>query len=947
MSAMLHSLLKPTISKKSGAAISSLIILGIIWLADDAYLGHDITSAFKATEAVWEIRAMAHEIGYQALRAQRGGQNNTGVLSEMAKDFDGKLTQLRRIRFRLVDANTLSLVRLAEQELDYRWRLYRQLLMRLQGKAALGTEAPMLLSNLEAANEGIVATTEAVVKQVEATSAYAKNRAAQIRMVTVSTGFILLGILTIALHLKVVRPVRLTVKQAKRFTDGDFSARIDFSSHDEIGELVKTLNYSADCISWLLEATAIQANISEQDANMFQTILESVPDSILIADAKGTISIVNAQAEMMFLCTREELYSTTVDMLISKYDYSKELEVYGQNQYGIHAGDLGNYAYASRKDGKRIPVEIAESNYEHSGKKFTITILRDITQRLAMEEAMRLRESAITCSANGVVIVDALRARLPIVYVNPAFEKMTGYCSGEVQGRSPGFLHGRDRDQPSLAKIRDALRNKCPVRALVRNYRKDGSLFWNDLQISPITDQSGRITHYVGHVYDVSDRVAYKQALEYQETHDTLTGAFNLYMVNIVLAEEIDNARRNGRVIAVLCLDLDNFKIINESMGHNIGDTLLKHVSERLLRVVREVDILARQGGDEFIVILCDIQREEDVWPVAKNIHSSMALPMFLNNHEVRVTASMGISLYPRDGEDPNTLLMNADSAMYKGKAEGKNKIQYFNREMYRMAKHRMSVEAALRRAIDQHEFMLYYQPKVNLYTGKIVGLEALLRWVTTGGEVYTPAEFIPVLEDTGLIVPVGQWVLKTACEQAIKWFNNKKTAVHIAVNLSARQLYEPNFEKSLFSVLEETGLDPELLELELTESMLLPDVEQMLNEISKKGVSFSIDDFGTGYSNLSHLERFPIKRLKIDRVFIQGLTTSHRHSTIVDAVIAIGNGLDVNVCAEGVEYKEQAMELLARGCVEAQGYHFSKALPADEATRILDKEFFIYEPVT
>ncbi len=942
MSSRFGRLFKPTINRKSGAVFLTLFLLGALWLTDDFYLGQDIDAAFKATKTVWQIRALAQEITYQALRAARGPRYLNATLSRESRAFDAKIAALHTIGFRLADADALSLVGLAEKELSYRWGEYRHLLTNLRGQS--GASRPSFLNKLESANNAIVATASAVAQQVVSAAQQARRRARTIREVTVSVGFILLVVLMTALHLGVVRPVRLIVRQAMRFTDGRSSVmHIDYESGDEIGELANTLNRSCDWINQLLETTDLQAKKARQDASRLRTILESVPDAIFICDKEGRIRQVNAQAEYLFGYPREQMCEAMLGRFIP--GMSSACRCVDRCQQGaaphLAASGSGVEARGRRKDGSEFPVDISMGCYEQDGTMTCVTVIRDISERLEREEMLRLRESAITCTSNGVVITDARQRHFPIVYVNPAFEKITGYTKEEVLGKSPVFLHGSDRAQVGLDEIRDAVRKGNTGNAVIRNYRKDGSPFWNDLQISPITRSDGSVTHYVGIVIDVSERVAYEQALEYQASHDALTGTFNRHMVDSLLKKAIDQADRRQRAIAAVYIDLDNFKLINDSLGHVHGDELLKQVSLRLSHSIRNGDILARQGGDEFIVILTDMEREEDVWVVTRKILKSMTQPFTIKGHEVTVTVSIGASLFPRDGDDPGSLLMNADAAMYQGKARGKNQVQLFRREMNKVVRQRLQLETALRRAVDNEEFLLHYQPQVDLRTGAVVGLESLLRWGPAEGEALPPAEIIPVLEETGLIVPLGEWVLRTACEQAKAWCEGVRP-IRVAVNLSARQLREAQFPKTVVRVLADTDLDPRLLELELTESMLLPHAEHMLAELSRLGVTFSVDDFGTGYSNLSHMERFPITRLKIDRSFIHGLTHSAGHRAIVEAVIAMGRGLNMSVCAEGVEHPDQAGHLLAQGCHEAQGYLFSRPAPAADVPPIITDTFLI-----
>ncbi len=451
---------------------------------------------------------------------------------------------------------------------------------------------------------------------------------------------------------------------------------------------------------------------------------------------------------------------------------------------------------------------------------------------------------------------------------------------------------------------------------------------------------SGLAAYLIRQIF-TDEKTARTSALELTHTaeHDFLTGLSNRLLLNDRIAQAIALAQRNKLKVAVLFLDLDGFKHVNDSLGHPIGDKLLQSVAECLLDSIRSSDAVSRQGGDEFVVLLLDLQRPEDAAIIARKILHSVAEPHPIDQHDLHITTSIGISIYPDDGFDAVTLIKNADTAMYQAKKLGRHGYQFFTPVMNVRAVERQSIEEDLRRALERHEFALHYQPKINLRTGAITGAEALLRWAHPTRGAVSPAEFIPIAEDCSLVMPIGAWVLREACAQARAWVVAGLPAVTMAVNVSAMEFRNESFLEDLFVILDETGLDPGLLELELTESILMTRVEAtavILQSLRERGVQVAIDDFGTGYSSLSYLQRFPVDELKIDRSFVHRITTHAGDAPIVTAILAMARSLKLRVVAEGVETADELAFLKAQECDEAQGYYFSRPVPAEQFGKLL-----------
>ena len=557
----------------------------------------------------------------------------------------------------------------------------------------------------------------------------------------------------------------------------------------------------------------------------------------------------------------------------------------------------------------------------------------DITERKRADLALRLQSRALDASVNAILITAPSPAGNLIEYVNPAFMRITGYDPAEVIGHDCRVLQRDDRDQEGVALIRQALAANREVSAVVRNYRKDGALFWNQLFIAPVPNAEGVITHHIGVINDVTDLIRYQEQLEYQANYDSLTRLPNRNLLRDRLQHALIVAQRHHKGVAVVFIDLDGFKNVNDSLGHSVGDRLLSVVAERLARCTRTSDTVARHGGDEFVIVMTDTVDEQSLIAWMERVRASISEPVWLDGTELYVGCSMGASLFPQDGEDAETLMKKADLAMYRAKDMGRNTFQFYQPEMNASAGARMNLERRLRRALRDNEFLLHYQPQVDIVSGQIVGTEALVRWRDPEVGLVQPSLFIPVAEESGLIGPLSEWVLREACRQNKAWQDEGLPPARVSVNLSARVFQQRDIAKLVMQVLAETGLEPQYLELELTESTIMRNAEEavlMLNELHALGIGLAIDDFGTGYSSLSYLKRFPVDRLKIDRSFVSDIGVSGDDETITSAIIALAHSLKLQVIAEGVETSAQLDFLKERACDEMQGFYFAKPMSTD-----------------
>ena len=511
-----------------------------------------------------------------------------------------------------------------------------------------------------------------------------------------------------------------------------------------------------------------------------------------------------------------------------------------------------------------------------------------------------------------------------------------------------------------IAEVNIMTTGVAVVDAVVKHVWPDGHITWSLNVAKPLRDENQKIVGVWGTNKDITEQKLLEQELadqtqranemtklamaqaqrnEYMAYHDGLTGLANRSSFSALLSQSMSEAQRFDRQLAVLFLDLDRFKQINDTLGHDAGDQLLREVATRLEASVRDSDTVARLGGDEFVVLLPELEDGNHAATVARKILSVIAEPFTLIGHEFRITASLGISVYPQDGLDEQTLTKNADIAMYQAKDEGKNNFQFYSETLNAHSLERLTLESSLRNALERDEFCLHYQAKRDIGSGNITGMEALLRWEHPDLGIVAPMRFIPVAEETGLIVPIGKWALKTACLQNVAWQKQGLPPSSIAVNLTARQFFDEHLLADVRSILEVSGMDPRLLELEITESLLIHDVAntlRILTGLKALGIRIAIDDFGTGYSSLATLQRFPLDAVKIDRSCIRDIIGTTQNAGLADAIIAMGKSLSLTVVAQGVETREQAEFLRAHTCDELQGFYFNKPLPADEFTQLL-----------
>jgi diguanylate cyclase (GGDEF)-like protein/PAS domain S-box-containing protein len=556
--------------------------------------------------------------------------------------------------------------------------------------------------------------------------------------------------------------------------------------------------------------------------------------------------------------------------------------------------------------------------------------------------ALLLLERGVESTVNAVLISEYREPRNPIVYANRAFETITGYSRGEALGRNVLFLQGEDHEQPEIEALVEAVRDERPHHAALRSYRKDGSMYWIEVHVAPVRNAEGIATHFITVLNDVSETRRYQEELAHKANYDSLTGLANRNLFSDRINHAIARCARYRSRMSVCVAGLDKFRAVNDSLGFAAGNELLRAIAARLRSRFRAVDTIARPGGDEFALLLVDQPGEPAVAGQIQRLQEVFSQPFPIGDREVHLGAAIGISAFPQDGDDAATLLKRAEIAMHRAKEQGPNSYRMFTSEMGSRAVERLTLESDLRRALERDELELYYQPRITLDTGRIDGAEALLRWNHPRRGKVSPATFIPLAEETGLIVPIGEWVLREACRQNRAWREAGLPPLTVAVNMSAPQFRSSGIAARIATLLGEAGLDPRGLEIELTESLVMHDAEEVvaiLRELKAMGVMLAIDDFGTGYSSLSYLKRFPVDRLKIDQSFVRGIATDSDDAAIASAVISLGRSLGLRVVAEGVETEAQRAFLKARGCHEIQGYLVGKPMPAADLEAVLRRE--------
>ncbi|MGD8701454.1 MAG: EAL domain-containing protein [Desulfosarcina sp.] len=676
--------------------------------------------------------------------------------------------------------------------------------------------------------------------------------------------------------------------------------------------------------------------------NYAEQLIDIAPEAIAILDFEERVIRVNLEFCRLFqydqhACIGQHIEDLIVPEHLKAESLSLSARAMGGDCFEVESQRM-------RKDGTLVDVSVlAKPIATENDKPAIYVIYRDISLRIRAQEALKKSEArhrTVLQAAPDPVIVRDMTDR--VIYLNPAFSRVFGWTLDECRNRTIDFVPEENR--PETEAFMYKIQQGSSFSGVeTRRATKQGRLVDVSISGAVFLDAAGQPEGYINTLQDITGRRKKDEELRFVAYHDMLTGLPNRKSFYMCLEDLLQHSsRRNSdRAWALMFLDLDKFKQVNDALGHDTGDQLLKGVAGRLKDCLRETDHLFRLGGDEFTIILTNLSQDIDVARVARKILKSITLPFHYSGHEIFTSTSIGISVFPNDGWEVEGLVKNADMAMYAAKDSGGSGYRFFTEEMNRKALFRMKMESSLRKALGRNELMLFYQPLVS-EANHIMGMEALLRWHHPEMGLILPADFIRITEETGIIVPMGKWVLETACAQTKRWHEMGFSDLFVAVNLSARQLQEPDFEEMVLRILKQSGLPPKYLQLEVTESSMIqnPDVcITKMKTLRTQGISFSIDDFGTGYSSLSYLKRFPIDTLKIDRSFISDAMTNKGDQEIIKTIIAMARNLNIHAVAEGVETQEQKNLLSNYGCNHMQGFLFAHPLPVDQFKDLLDRQ--------
>jgi len=700
------------------------------------------------------------------------------------------------------------------------------------------------------------------------------------------------------------------------------------SGKDEIGRLGHAFDSMMHAHAQATMKTRLLTQAVEQSAA-----------SVIITDRKGVIEYVNSAFTVITGYARQEVIGRNTSVLSAG---QTSPEVYKELWRTINAGKTWRGEMLNRRKNGELywdaviinPVLGADGAIGHF-----VAVQEDITERKRVEQTLLLNAHILNNVSEGIAVTDAEQR---FCFVNPAFTAITGYAAEQVIGKSPKLLSSGLMEKTFYGKMWGGIVETGRWQGEIIDRRKSGESYPEWLSISVLKDEHGKITHYISVFADISERKAVEQRMTHMAQHDFLTGLPNRMLLLDRMAQALTHARRIGRKVAVMFLDLDRFKNINDMLGHVVGDKLLQEVAGRISRTSRSGDTVCRLGGDEFVVMLTDIERSDDVSGIADKLLESVAGTCLIDGHEVEITTSIGISIFPDDGDEGSVLLQHADAAMYHAKQNGRNHYHFFTSEMNRRALERMTIEKKMRHALERGEFALHYQPQIDLRTQRMVGAEALVRWRDPEtGEMIAPARFVPIAEENGMIAQIGEWVLGEACRQMAAWRRMALPEISIAVNLSAVQFRQKNLGEQVQKILREHDIAPSRIELEITETAVMHDAEGaigLLNELKEMGVKLAMDDFGTGYSSLSYLKRLPIDKLKIDQSFVRDIAQDPDDAAIVSTIISMARNLKLQVVAEGVETGAQLAFLNQHGCDQAQGFYFARPVPHHEFATYLSK---------
>lgn len=750
----------------------------------------------------------------------------------------------------------------------------------------------------------------------------------------------------------IVRPVQGLTKAAAKIAGGNLQERVGISRNDEIGQLAGTFNSMTDSLEYAqralqeardnLEEKVVQRTEAlEWEKERMRSVVDNVLNGIVSFTEQGVIESFNKSAERIFGYTAAETIGMNIGQLMPEAFSGESRGTPLRYTFAQIKADIGSgrEVIAHRKDGTPFPLRISLSESHLGARHMLIASVQDVSEIRRAESTLRLYASVFEHSGEAMLICNS-EGR--ILAVNPAFSDMSGHAAEEILGADPRSMSAEPSDSPLYDEIRTALRSNGFWQGEMRNRRKDGGVYPNWMSVSAVRDTDGTVRNYIISYLDITERKAAEERVAHLAHHDMLTGLLNRLSLTNRLEQALATARREEHRLAVLFIDMDRFKAVNDTLGHAAGDKLLVDVAQRLGEIVRGSDIVARLGGDEFVVVLTEVEGAAAVARVAEKILQSLGKPYAIGGNEVHSTPSIGVAFFPTDGTDSTTLMKNTDTAMYHAKGKGRNNVQFFAPEMNTLASERLRLEHQLDAALAERQFELHYQPRLDVGNGRFVSVEALLRWNHPDEGLLMPDRFIAVAEESGLILPLGEWVIDEACRQLRAWRDHGLHGIGMTVNISARQLYSPTLPAHVARTLERHGLSGADLEVDIREAVLMDNPETSigrLRELRNLGVRLSIDNFGTSSSSLNYLKQMPIDSLNIDQSLVRDIDAEAGDVAICNATIALAHHLGLRVVAEGVETEAQREFLLGKQCDFMQGYLFGKPGSAAAMLALIERQ--------
>lgn len=925
---------RPSLGQKIGGLFLLLLLVAAGNIVVVKSMLGDMNDVAATLNVVGKLRMLSQKIAFDTADATQQPTTRNEAVARSIQDFEAILHVLEYggtvFGYDIVPLGPAHQQRLLTVRRD--WRSYRAYID--AWLAPPGGTMPHQFGSLADAAATILADAETLISFVVADTQRAQRRGMNQIYALLLLDTLVLVAAFIAIRRKIVRPLHELAGYCGQLAAGNYDVRTCFRSSDEIGQLALAFNQSAQRIGELMESLKHERQSLVRAETMFRQLAENAGVGVyIIKDHK--LHFANARMADMFGYTpREAMNSLSIFDIVADEDrHAVEDTIARQLR-----GELQQVHYerrARRKDGTLFDVEVFGSTMRLDGDDRLIGVMLDITKRKQDERQGRLAALVYQHTSEAIMITDAIGN---IVNINPAFTEITGYSAHEAIGRNIRILQSGIQDEAFYQAMWEAINTDGKWRGELWNRRKNGELYAERLTINTSYRQDGTVYRRIGLFSDITDKKQSESLIWTQANFDSLTGLPNRMMFHDRLRLEIQKSRRAGLPMALMFLDLDNFKEINDTLGHDVGDQLLQLAAQRLRNCVRGSDLVARLGGDEFTLILGELADIGVVERIARKILEALADPFPLADEALYISASLGITFYPDDGTEPEELLKNADQAMYAAKECGRNRHSYFMRSMQEAAQNRRLLARDLRVALAEGQFRLHYQPIVDLATARIEKAEALIRWQHPERGLVNPDEFIPIAEDTGLINAIGDWVFHEAARQALEWRNSGWPRFQISINTSAAQFRRDGIRAAEWLTwLERLGLSGDGIVIEITEGLLMDagtGVSNTLLALRNAGIAVSIDDFGTGYSSLAYLKRFHIDYLKIDQTFVRNLELGSADLALCEAIIVMAHKLGIKVIAEGVETVRQRDLLAGAGCDYAQGYLFSKAMaPADFLT--------------